>query len=66
MADLMDDPNRQAVGLEPAWVEGTGGSDNTAVSEPKPKAKADDDDAKARAKAKTEAEAKTAGEEKSK
>ena len=21
----MDDPNRQAVGLEPAWVEGTGG-----------------------------------------
>ena len=21
-----DDPNREAVGLEPAWVEGTGGS----------------------------------------
>lgn len=27
----MDDPNRQAVGLDPAWVEGTGGS-----SEPQP------------------------------
>jgi hypothetical protein len=31
--ELMDDPNRQAVGLEPAWVEGTGG---TGVSEPEP------------------------------
>jgi hypothetical protein len=25
-----DDPNRQAVGLEPAWAEGTGGSDTSA------------------------------------
>ena len=23
---MFDDPNREAVGLEPAWVEGTGGS----------------------------------------
>jgi arginase family enzyme len=23
---VWDDPNRQAVGLDPAWVEGTGGS----------------------------------------
>jgi len=23
---LYDDPNREAVGLEPAWVEGTGGT----------------------------------------
>jgi hypothetical protein len=23
---MFDDPNREAVGLEPAWVEGTGGT----------------------------------------
>ena len=23
---VFDDPNREAVGLEPAWVEGTGGT----------------------------------------
>jgi hypothetical protein len=23
--EQMDDPNRQAVGLDPAWVEGSGG-----------------------------------------
>ena len=28
MGEILDDPNRQAVGLEPAWVEGNGGSDN--------------------------------------
>jgi hypothetical protein len=27
--EIFDDPNRQAVGLEPAWVEGTGGSGET-------------------------------------
>jgi len=26
MSGLWDDPNRQAVGLDPAWVEGTGGT----------------------------------------
>jgi hypothetical protein len=31
MTDLWDDPNRQAVGLDPAWVEGTGGSPGTDV-----------------------------------
>jgi len=25
MGTVFDDPNREAVGLEPAWVEGTGG-----------------------------------------
>lgn len=25
MGELMDDPNREAVGLDPAWVEGDGG-----------------------------------------
>ena len=24
-----DDPNREAVGLEPAWAEGSGGSDTS-------------------------------------
>ncbi len=24
--EIFDDPNRQAVGLDPAWVEGAGGS----------------------------------------
>ena len=27
-----DDPNRQAVGLEPAWVEGTGGEGGAEVT----------------------------------
>jgi hypothetical protein len=31
MGTIFDDPNREAVGLEPAWVEGTGGP----VAEPK-------------------------------
>jgi len=31
MGAVFDDPNREAVGLDPAWVEGTGG----AVLEPK-------------------------------
>ena len=31
--ELLDDPNRQAVGVEPAWVEGTGGGSG---SEPAP------------------------------
>ena len=31
--ELFDDPNRQAVGLDPAWVEGTGG----ASEDPEPK-----------------------------
>ena len=26
MGIVFDDPNREAVGLEPAWVEGTGGT----------------------------------------
>jgi hypothetical protein len=26
---MFDDPNREAVGLEPAWVEGTGGQPGT-------------------------------------
>jgi hypothetical protein len=34
--DLMDAPNQQAVGLDPPWVEGTGGSPE---AEPKGKAK---------------------------
>jgi hypothetical protein len=25
--EVFDDPNRQAVGLDPAWVEGTGGTE---------------------------------------
>jgi hypothetical protein len=25
--EQLDDPNRQAVGLDPAWVEGTGGEE---------------------------------------
>ena len=29
-----DDPNRQAVGLDPAWVEGTGGSSGEAAEPP--------------------------------
>jgi hypothetical protein len=28
---VFDDPNREAVGLEPAWVEGTGGPGDPAV-----------------------------------
>ena len=26
MGTVFDDPNREAVGVEPAWVEGTGGT----------------------------------------
>jgi hypothetical protein len=29
-----DDPNREAVGLEPAWAEGSGGSDTSAGGGP--------------------------------
>lgn len=29
-----DDPNREAVGLEPAWVEGTGGGGAEAATQP--------------------------------
>jgi Rho termination factor, N-terminal domain len=28
---MFDDPNREAVGLDPAWVEGTGGDPGTEV-----------------------------------
>jgi hypothetical protein len=30
----LDDPNRNAVGLEPAWAEGFGGSDTSGGSGP--------------------------------
>jgi len=30
----LDDPNREAVGLEPAWAEGFGGSDTSGGSGP--------------------------------
>jgi len=33
MSGLWDDPNRQAVGLDPAWVEGTGGTPGTEEAE---------------------------------
>ena len=36
---LWDDPNRQAVGLDPAWVEGTGGEVGSGEAAPEPKAK---------------------------
>lgn len=32
--ETFDDPNREAVGLEPAWEEGTGGSEGETRSEP--------------------------------
>jgi hypothetical protein len=32
--EYFDDPNRQAVGLEPAWAEGFGGSDTSGGSGP--------------------------------
>jgi hypothetical protein len=31
-----DDPNRQAVGLDPAWVEGTGGGEEAATKPAEP------------------------------
>lgn len=34
MGGYLDDPNRQAVGLEPAWVEGSGGSGVAVRSKP--------------------------------
>lgn len=37
----MDDPNRQAVGLEPAWVEGTGGEAGDAAASPEAEAEAE-------------------------
>jgi hypothetical protein len=50
MGDYLDDPNRNAVGLEPAWAEGFGGDDTSGGSGPaKAKAK-DDEPAKADAK----------------
>jgi hypothetical protein len=36
-----DDPNREAVGLEPAWAEGSGGSDTSAGGGPPPEADLD-------------------------
>jgi hypothetical protein len=30
--NMFDDPNREAVGLDPAWVEGTGGEEGTPVA----------------------------------
>lgn len=36
------DPNREAVGVEPAWAEGSGGSDTSGGSGPPPEAKQDD------------------------
>ena len=33
-----DDPNREAVGLEPAWAEGFGGSDTSGGGGPPPDA----------------------------
>ena len=36
MGGYFDDPNRQAVGLEPAWAEGSGGSDTSAGGGPPP------------------------------
>jgi hypothetical protein len=32
MSGLMDDPNRESLGLDPAWVEGTGGDPGVEVS----------------------------------
>jgi hypothetical protein len=32
MGTVFDDPNREAVGLDPAWVEGTGGAPGEAVT----------------------------------
>ena len=34
MGTIFDDPNREAVGLEPAWVEGTGGEGGSAPEPP--------------------------------
>ncbi len=34
--DYLDDPNREAVGLEPAWAEGSGGSDTSGGGGPPP------------------------------
>jgi hypothetical protein len=34
MGTVFDDPNREAVGLEPAWVEGTGGEPGDPIVEP--------------------------------
>jgi Rho termination factor, N-terminal domain len=31
---IYDDPNRECVGLDPAWVEGTGGTPGTEQAEP--------------------------------
>ena len=36
MGGYLDDPNRNAVGLEPAWAEGFGGSDTSAGGGPPP------------------------------
>jgi hypothetical protein len=36
MGSYFDDPNREAVGLEPAWAEGSGGSDTSGGGGPPP------------------------------
>lgn len=55
MGDHLDDPNREAVGVEPAWVEGTGGNPGNLD----PKATTDEAETEAKAKtAKAETEAK--------
>jgi len=46
MSVQYDDPNREAVGLEPAWVEGSGGT--TRAADPKTKDTAKDDAPKAK------------------
>jgi len=40
-----DDPNREAVGLEPSWAEGSGGSDTSAGGGPAPEGNGADLDA---------------------
>jgi len=43
--ETFDDPNRQAVGLDPAWVEGTGGGPGDTLPAGKAATDAADDDA---------------------
>ena len=42
MGGYLDDPNREAVGLEPAWAEGSGGSDTSGGGGPATRASGDD------------------------
>ena len=41
---VFDDPNREAVGLDPAWVEGTGGDPGDPGGEVEPVAAGDDEE----------------------